>query len=268
MSGLRPAAVSGLFYPSSAHELRSAVRRCLDEGEPSPSGFRAESRALIAPHAGYPYSGSIAGSSFRQLLGGGPPVERVVLLGPSHHFHLEGLALPSADAFETPLGKVPVAAGPCAALRELPQVTVDDRAHAPEHALEVELPFLQEALGDFEVVPMVVGAASAEQVAEVIERLWSGPETLVVVSSDLSHYHPYDAAARIDRETADRILEGRHDLSVDRACGAIPINGLLLAAERRGLAARLLDLRSSGDTAGDRQRVVGYGAFELGAPAS
>lgn len=264
MSGLRPAAVSGLFYPSSAPELRSVVRRCLEEGEPSPSPGGSGLRALIAPHAGYAYSGPIAGSSFRQLGAGAAPVETVILLGPSHRMVLDGLALPDADAFETPLGRVRVATELCDGLLELPQVSVNEAAHAREHSLEVELPFLQEALGEFDLVPLVVGSALPESVAGVLDRLWSGPEVLVVISSDLSHYLGYDRAAEADRQTADRILERRADLSTEHACGAIPINGLLLAAERRGLSGRLLDLRSSGDTAGDRDRVVGYGAFEFG----
>lgn len=263
MSRLRPAAVSGLFYPDSALELRSTVRRYLDEGEGT--AIRGERRALIAPHAGYTYSGSIAGSSFRQLIPAGPPVERVVLLGPSHRVYFEGLALPTADAFETPLGKVPVDRELSDRIRDLPSVVVNDRAHAQEHSLEVELPFLQEILGEFELLPLVVGAASGEAVAEVLERVWTEPETLVVISSDLSHFLAYDVAARVDAETARRVLALRADLTGDRACGAIPINGLLIAARRHGLTPRLLDLRNSGDTAGDRSRVVGYGAFELGA---
>lgn len=265
MSRLRPAAVSGLFYPDSALELSSMVRRFLDEGEGSALG--GDERALIAPHAGYVYSGSIAGSSFRQLMPAGPPVERVVLLGPSHRVYFQGVALPTAEAFETPLGKVRVDRELSERIVDLPTVVVDDRPHAEEHSLEVELPFLQEILGEFELLPLVVGAARAQAVADVLDRVWTDPATLVVISSDLSHFLEYDDAARVDAETARRVLDLRSDLTGDRACGAIPINGLLIAARRRGLAARLLDLRNSGDTAGDRRRVVGYGAFELGAAA-
>ena len=267
MSRLRPAAVSGLFYPGSAHELRSMVQRYLDEGESSPE-LGGGSRALIAPHAGYVYSGSIAGSSFRQLLPGDTPVERVVLLGPSHRVLFEGLALPDADAFSTPLGDVPIDAELRERVEDLSQVGVSARAHAEEHSLEVELPFLQEVFGDgFSLLPLVVGSTSAESVAEVLDRVWTDPRTLVVVSSDLSHFLTYDEATSIDSETAQRILSFDSRLSGERACGAIPINGLLLAARRRGLTGRLLDLRNSGDTAGDRSRVVGYGAFEFGAGA-
>lgn len=266
MSRLRPAAVSGLFYPESAHELRSEVRRYLHEGDAA-DVLSGAWRALIAPHAGYAYSGPIAGSSFRQLLVDAPPVERVVLLGPSHRYYFEGLALPDADAFETPMGRVPIDPALSERIRDLPAVQVSAAAHAQEHSLEVELPFLQEILGEFALLPLVVGAASGESVAEVLERVWTGPETLVVISSDLSHFLTYDEAARMDGETAERILKLRSDLTGERACGATPINGLAIAARRRGLTGRLLDLRNSGDTAGGRDRVVGYGAFELGSAA-
>ena len=261
MSRLRRAAVSGVFYPDSALELRSLVRSYLDEGDGA--ALSGAHRALIAPHAGYVYSGSIAGSSFRQLVPAGPPVERVVLLGPSHRVYFEGLALATAEAFETPLGKVPVDRELSELLLDLPSVVVDDRPHAQEHSLEVELPFLQEILGEFELLPLVVGSASGEAVAEVLDRVWTEPETLVVISSDLSHFLDYDEATRVDSETARRVLDLRPDLTGDRACGAIPINGLLIAARKRGLVGKLLDLRNSGDTAGGRSRVVGYGAFEF-----
>ncbi len=241
------------------------VRRYLDEGEGSGELAGGE-RALIAPHAGYVYSGAIAGSSFRQLLAAGPPVERVALLGPSHRFLFDGLALPDADAFSTPLGDVPIDAGLRERIEDLPQVSVSAPAHAQEHSLEVELPFLQEVLGaDFTLLPLVVGSASAESVAEVLDRVWTDPRTLVVISSDLSHFLSYGEAAKVDADTAERILALDSRITGKRACGAIPINGLLLAVRRRGLSGRLLDLRNSGDTAGDHSRVVGYGAFEFGA---
>ena len=266
MSRLRPAAVSGLFYPDSPRELKSMVHRYLDEGDAA-EVLTGGSRALIAPHAGYVYSGPVAGSSFRQLLSDGPEVERVVLLGPSHRYYFHGLALPEADAFETPLGKVRIDAELCERILDLPSVQISAPAHAQEHSLEVELPFLQEILGDFGLLPLVVGTASADAVAEVLERVWTDPETLVVISSDLSHFLTYDEAVRVDGDTARRVLELRSDLTGDRACGAIPINGLMLAARRRGLKGKLLDLRNSGDTAGGRDSVVGYGAFELGVTA-
>lgn len=261
MPTVRPPAVSGLFYPASAEELRAAVEGYLRLA-PARNGTPAP-KAIIAPHAGYVYSGPIAGSAFQTFAGAAAvsPVERVVLLGPSHFVPFRGLALPGHESFGTPLGTVKLqGAGAQAALR-LPQVRIIPEAHVREHSLEVELPFLQVLLEDFELVPLVVGEAEPEEVAEVLDRLWGGAETLIVISSDLSHYLPYDEARRVDRETADAILALRGPLDPGQACGAGPINGLLMAARIRGLTAQLLDLRNSADTAGDPSRVVGYGAF-------
>ena len=259
MPSVRPPAVAGLFYPASAAELRAAVEGYLREaparnGEPAP-------KAVIAPHAGYVYSGPIAGSAFQTLAGAAGTIERVVLLGPSHFIPIRGLALPGHESFGTPLGTVKIQHRGAQASLRLPQVRVVPEAHVREHSLEVELPFLQVLLGDFELVPLAVGDAEPEEVAEVLDRLWGGPETLIVVSSDLSHYLPYDAARRADRETADAILALRGPLDPRQACGAMPINGLLQAARTHGLVPQLLDLRNSADTAGDPSRVVGYGAF-------
>jgi AmmeMemoRadiSam system protein B len=255
-----------MFYPDSPEVLSREVADLLIHArvpaDPAPAGSPGPSggpKALIAPHAGYIYSGPIAASAF-SLLDQRSQVERVVLLGPTHRVAVRGLALPDCDAFATPLGEVPVDRAAADALRDLPQVVISAPAHRLEHSLEVELPFLQTVLGGFSLVPLAVGDASAEAVAGVLERLWGGPETLVVVSSDLSHYLPYDEARRTDAETARRI--GRLDpLDPRQACGAAPVNGLLRAARTHGLEVRLLDLRNSGDTAGDRRRVVGYGAF-------
>lgn len=260
MASIRPTAVAGLFYPGSAAELRPLVeallREAQDRDSPAP-------KAVIAPHAGYVYSGPIAGSAFRAFSPAAGTIRRVVLLGPSHFVHFRGLALPGHERFVTPLGEVRLdAAGSMAALR-LPQVRLIPEAHAREHSLEVELPFLQALLEDFTIVPLVVGEAESEEIAEVLERLWGGAETVVVVSSDLSHYLAYDAARKIDRETADEILALGGPLDSHRACGAAPINGLLEIARRRGLQPGLLDLRNSADTAGDPSRVVGYGAFSF-----
>lgn len=260
MSRLRPAAVSGLFYPDSASALRSAVRGHLDE-----AGSRLEPtgdfHALVAPHAGYAYSGPIAGSSFCGL-GRGRTFERVALLGPSHHYAFEGLALPDADALATPLGAVPIDHELVEKIEDLPQVCVLNAAHKREHSLEVELPFLQEALGEVPVLPLVVGLTTPEAVAEVLARIWSN-DTLVVISTDLSHFLSYDDAVRVDDSTAKRILELDTTIPTDRACGAMPLSGFLLEAARRGLTGRLLDLRNSGDTAGGHDSVVGYSAFEF-----
>jgi len=220
-------------------------------------------KALIVPHAGYVYSGPVAAHAYRELEKARGKVRRVVLLGPVHRVPVRGLALPGVDAFETPLGRVPVDADAVRALSGLPQVTTSGAAHAHEHSLEVQLPFLQRVLDSFALVPLAVGTATKEEVAETIERLWGGPETLIVLSTDLSHYHPYDEARRIDGATLERIAALATDIHHDEACGATPLNGLMLVACRRGMTARLLSACNSGDTAGDRDGVVGYSAFAL-----
>jgi AmmeMemoRadiSam system protein B len=245
-----------MFYPGSPGELRSTVEDLL-RAAPPPSGPRP--KAVIAPHAGYVYSGPTAAAAFQAL--SHLPIARAIVLGPAHRVPVRGMALPGADAFATPLGEVAVDTEAAAAVSDLPQMTTFPEAHAPEHSLEVELPFLQVLFPGIRVLPIVVGDADGEEVAEVLERLWGGPETALVISSDLSHYLPYDVARRVDRETADEILALEGPLHSRQACGAYPINGLLIAARRRGMMPRLLDLRNSGDTAGDRGRVVGYGAF-------
>jgi AmmeMemoRadiSam system protein B len=267
MASVRPPAVAGQFYPADPHELRSLVQGFLREapapeaaGRPIPKAGSLVPKAVIAPHAGYVYSGSIAGSAFRAL-GSAGSIRRVVLLGPAHFVPIHGLALPGQPRFATPLGEIPIEPEGAQASLRLPQVRVIPEAHVREHSLEVELPFLQVLLGEFHLLPLVVGQASGEEVAEVLERLWGGPETLIVISSDLSHYLPYDAARRADRETSERILALDGPLHSRQACGAVPINGLLEAARRLGLVPELLDLRNSADTAGDPSRVVGYGAF-------
>jgi AmmeMemoRadiSam system protein B len=257
----RRPAVAGLFYPADPDELAASVRACLRAARPDAA---PAPRAVIAPHAGYVYSGPVAGSVYARLAPLRGRVRRVVLIGPSHRVGFRGLAVPSADVFTSPLGPVPVDREAVARILALSQVVERDDAHAQEHSLEVQLPFLQEVLGGFALVPIAAGDASAEQVAEVIEALWDGPETLVVVSSDLSHYHDYATARRLDEETT-RAIEALDPEGLDEesACGRIGVRGLLLVARRRGLAARTLDLRSSGDTAGPRDRVVGYGAYEI-----
>lgn len=260
MPTVRRPAVAGLFYPGSAGELRSTVQSLLDAATADPGPIPEIPKAVIAPHAGYVYSGPTAAVAFRALAAGEAP-KRIVVLGPAHRVPVRGLALPGADAFATPLGEVAVDAEAVAMVSRLPQVSTFPEAHAPEHSLEVELPFLQVLFPEARVLPVVVGDADADEVAEVMDLLWGGPETAFVISSDLSHYLPYDVARRVDRETAGEILALEGPLHPRQACGAFPINGLLAAARRRGLTPRLLDLRSSGDTAGDRARVVGYGAF-------
>ncbi len=222
----------------------------------------AHPRAIIVPHAGYVYSGPVAASAYASLAGEHDHIHRVVLLGPAHRVPLHGLAASSADAFRTPLGDVPLDHEAIARLIHLPQVTAYDEAHQLEHSLEVQLPFLQEVLDDFVLVPLVVGEASADEVAEVLEQFWDDPGTLYVISSDLSHYHDYDTARMRDERTTRAIEHLRpEDIRYDDACGRNPVNGLLLLARRHGLRPHTLDLRNSGDTAGPRDQVVGYGAW-------
>lgn len=263
MRDVRPAAVAGLFYPGSPSELAATVRGCLSEALRPAGAPAGVPKALIVPHAGYVYSGPIAAGAYARLAALRGTIRRVVLLGPTHRVAVRGLALPSVRAFATPLGEVEVDREAVAAVAGMPQVVVSDAAHALEHSLEVQLPFLQAVLDGFRIVPFAVGAASADEVAQVLDRLWGGPETLVVVSSDLSHYHRYAEARAIDRASAERILALDGTLDHEEACGATPINGLLLCARRRGLAPELVDLRNSGDTAGDRSRVVGYASFSF-----
>jgi MEMO1 family protein len=268
MASVRPAAVAGTFYPASPRELTREVDDML--GHSAGGGFAPGfPKALIVPHAGYVYSGSVAAEAYDRLRPGRGIVRRVVLLGPCHRVPVRGLALPDAAAFATPLGQVPIDREAIESLAGLPQVVVSSAVHAEEHALEVQLPFLQRVLGEFSLVPLAVGAATPEQVAEVIDRLWGGPETLIVISSDLSHYHPYEEACTIDRGTARAILDFSTDIDHEQACGATPVAGMLLAAKRHELNLELLDLRNSGDTAGDRRRVVGYASFAFwdGAPS-
>jgi MEMO1 family protein len=260
MSAIRRAAVAGTFYPDSRGALEAQVRDYLGQASHA-TELAARPRALIVPHAGYAYSGPIAASAYARLAAGCEGIRRVVLLGPAHRVVLRGLAVPSADSFVTPLGEVEVDRAAVTRALDLPQVSESDRAHALEHSLEVQLPFLQTLLAQFRLVPFAVGEATAAQVAEVIDLLWGGAETLIVVSSDLSHYHTYDQARRLDRSSAQTVLALSPTLEEEQACGALPINGLLTVVRSRGLRPELLDLRNSGDTAGDKLRVVGYGSF-------
>jgi MEMO1 family protein len=260
MNSVRPPAVAGTFSPAVAPELARNVNALLADAESAARG-KPVPKAIIAPHAGYIYSGPIAATVYARLAPARGKIARVVLLGPVHRVPVRGLALPGVAGLATPLGNIAIDIDAVAALSGLPQVTVSAPAHALEHSLEVHLPFLQMVLGQFSVLPLAVGDASADEVAQVIDALWGGAETLIVVSSDLSHYLSYHEAQAIDRATAQAILDLRTDISHTQACGGTPVNGLTLAARRRGLTPQLLDLRNSGDTAGDRNRVVGYGAF-------
>jgi AmmeMemoRadiSam system protein B len=258
MTSFRPAAVAGLFYPDEHDRLSQTVQDLLSAAQTS----LTSPKALIAPHAGYIYSGPIAANAYARLFAARGTLRRVVLLGPSHRVPFHGLAVSSADQFETPLGRVPVDKALIRDILHLPQVRVLDQAHAREHSLEVHLPFLQTVLGDFTLVPLVVGEAPPEEVAEVLELVWGGPETLIVISSDLSHYHDYATAIRMDSATSQAIEALRpEDIGYEDACGRNPINGLLYIARKKGLHAQTVDLRNSGDTAGPRDQVVGYGAY-------
>lgn len=255
---VRPAAVAGSFYPGTSAALMRVVDAALAQAQPA---SLPAPKALIVPHAGYVYSGRIAASGYATLAPARASITRVVLLGPCHRVPVRGLALPDADAFETPLGIVRVDRAAAGAIADLPQVVRSGAAHAHEHSLEVHLPFLQRTLPAFSILPLAVGDATAGEVGEVLDRVWGGPETLIVVSSDLSHYHRYDDARRIDAATARLILALDAGLDHEQACGATPIAGLVTVAKRRGLAPQLIDLANSGDTAGDKSRVVGYAAF-------
>lgn len=260
MNHLRPAAVAGSFYPGEATALEGNVAALLKAA--GPPAETAAPKALIVPHAGYVYSGPIAACAYARLRAAASVITRVVLLGPAHRVALRGLALPDAGGFATPLGNVEIDIDAARSVATLPQVTTRADAHGREHSLEVQLPFLQSILNKFKLLPLVVGDATPDEVAEVLERVWGGPETLLVISSDLSHYLPYPDARRIDDQTVRHILAlSDAPLDPEQACGATPINGLVLAARRRRLNAQLLDLRNSGDTAGARDRVVGYAAI-------
>lgn len=259
VASVRPAAVAGQFYPAEERVLRMQVADLIAKAVPLEQV--SSPKAVIVPHAGYLYSGAVAASAYHALAGLRDRVRRVVLLGPTHRMPVRGFAIPAAQAFDTPLGEVPVSRADWLALQARDDVSVDDLPHAFEHCLEVQLPFLQTVFDRFSLVPILVGDASDESVAEVLEALWGGPETLIVISSDLSHYLPYRQAQWIDRSTVEQMLALRPGIQHEQACGATPVNGLLLAARRHLLQPQLLDLRNSGDTAGDRSRVVGYASI-------
>ena len=259
IASVRPACVAGYFYPAEADALRAQVERLLTEAQPLE--IVPPVKALLVPHAGYIYSGPVAAAGYGTLVRQRDSIRRVVLLGPAHRALVTGFALPAAQALATPLGEVPVSRSDWLALRQRADVVVDDAPHMYEHSLEVQLPFLQTLLGAFELVPLLVGQADDAQVAQLLAQLWGGPETLIVISSDLSHYHSYAQARHCDRATVDKILRLRAPLDPEQACGATPLNGLLASAREHGLEPHLMDLRNSGDTAGDRTRVVGYASI-------
>ena len=267
--GNRPPAVAGSFYPSEKHALRNVVQEYLGEARASFSRSEVWPKALIVPHAGYMYSGAVAGRGFARIEPGAHVIGRVLLLGPSHHVTFDGVAVPSHEAFETPLGSVLIDAEARKRALALPFVRTLDEAHHWEHSLEVQLPFLQETLGQFALLPVAIGNASPDEVRTLLEELWGSDETLVVISSDLSHHHDYETAKRMDQATSRAIEQLEPgQIGRDDACGRTGIRALLEEARRRRLTPRTLDLRSSGDTAGTHDEVVGYGAWSFTASRS
>lgn len=260
MNAIRKPAVAGTFYPDDASVLRQEVQKHLS----SVIGDKSKSvpKAIIAPHAGYRFSGDVAASAYTLLKPAAERITRVILMGPCHRIAVTGLALSGADYFETPLGRVEIDKAAEAIVTDMPQVSVFAPTHAQEHSLEVHIPFLQEILGDFKMVPFVVGETSPADVAEVLDKLWGGPETAIVISSDLSHFLDYGAAQEIDQRTCDAI-EHLDPTQIERngACGRFPVGGLLHYAKAHGMSVETLDVRNSGDTAGNKDRVVGYGSW-------
>lgn len=259
-TGIRQPAVAGHFYPAAAEKLQLMVSEYLDQARP----LQPAPKAVIAPHAGYIFSGPVAASAYAGWHGLGTSVHRVVLLGPAHRVYLRGLAVPANRTFMTPLGAVPVDAEGIAAISTMPGIITDDLPHADEHSLEVQLPFLQTLFPEFALVPIVVGDAKAADIAAVLEKLWGGDETRIVISSDLSHYHDYNTASEIDTATSAAITALDIDsIGPDQACGCMPLRGMMHYARDHGLQIRELDRRNSGDTAGPRDHVVGYGAYAI-----
>lgn len=257
----RPAAVAGMFYEADPGRLRRHVDALLAAARPATGP--TVPRGLIVPHAGYPYSGATAAAAYCCLADSAGNIRRVALLGPAHRVYVQGMALPADDSFATPLGPVPLDRDAMQQIAHLPGVCTSGEAHRLEHSLEVQLPFLQRVLGEFQLVPIAVGQCPPPLVADVIDTLWSMPQTLLVVSTDLSHFHDYATASRIDADTCARLLRRQGDLHGEQACGAAVLNGLMASRQLRALDISLLQRNNSGDTAGDRERVVGYGAFLL-----
>src|SRR5258708_3327126 len=262
MQTVRPAAVAGTFYPGDPRSPAAEVDDLIGGVEQlAPRlGFP---KALVGPHAGYIYSGPVAARAYDVIAPARGIVKRVVLLGPVHRVAVRGLALPAAQFFDTPLGRIAIDQAAVGELAALPQVVASAPAHAMEHSLEVQLPFLQRALGEFTLVPLAVGTASVEEVAAVLERLWGGAETLIVISTDMSHYHAYDEARQIDGATIRRIVGFATNINHEEACGATPLNGLLSLSRKKNLSIKLLAACNSGDTAGGKGQVVGYSSFPL-----
>lgn len=259
-STVRMPAVAGSFYPGYAEELNKAVELYLNDADANLA--QTKPLAMIVPHAGYIYSGPIAASGYKQLIPYASEIERVVLMGPSHRVPFMGIATPTDDYFETPLGDIPIDFESISLLKNLSFVQELQAAHQQEHSLEVQLPFLQKIIPNFKLIPLVIGQANDQQVSDVIEQLWHVPNTLFVMSSDLSHYLNYESAQLSDKATCDAIEALQPQvIDYDQACGRAAIAGMLLTAKHHELQVKTLDLRNSGDTAGTKDRVVGYGCW-------
>jgi AmmeMemoRadiSam system protein B len=259
MGVIRAPAVAGSFYPGEAQTLTHDLAALLAAVHVPPGALVP--KAIIVPHAGYVYSGPTAVAAYARLAPARHTIARVVLIGPAHRVAFNGLAVSTADAFDTPLGRIPVDKAAVQQIAAIPHVGGLDQAHAQEHSLEVQLPMLQTVLDQFTLVPMVAGNVQPETVAQVLETLWGGPETLIVISSDLSHYLDYAAARKVDGATKDAIEKlDAGPIGFDQACGRIGVAGLLEVARRKSLQVETVDIRNSGDTAGPRDRVVGYSA--------
>ncbi len=258
---IREPAVAGMFYPANEQQLRREVEALLSAAATTALHTDCTPKALIVPHAGYVYSGATAAKAYHLLQPLRETIKRVLLLGPAHRVYLQGMAIPATRHFRTPLGPVALDIDALDDVAALPGVEVSDAAHAEEHCLEVQLPFLQLLLADFSLIPVVVGKCDPQRVAGLIDSLWGNEETLVLISSDLSHFLPYAEARRMDQQTERRILDKASTLSGSEACGAQAINGLMRARHTGPLAIETVALCNSGDTAGDKSRVVGYGSF-------
>jgi len=259
---IREPAVAGLFYPDNPLQLQQDIDTLLHDAD-TPYAVQQPLLALVVPHAGYVYSGPVAATAYKLLGREKQRIRRVVLLGPSHRVALFGMAIPTVEKFRTPLGDVTLDCDALKKIAGLEGVATRDDAHALEHSLEVQLPFLQTVLEDFTLVPVVVGQADAEQVRAVMETLWSPGDTLILVSSDLSHFLPYATAQAADRQTTRQIENCEPSLQGEQACGCYSLNGLLLLASQRGYRVVTLDQRNSGDTAGNKDQVVGYGSYAV-----
>lgn len=259
---IRPPAVAGMFYPSDETTLKNDIHVYLQQAHNEAKTPAVIPKAIVVPHAGYIFSGPVAASAYQHLIPLKHKIKRVVLLGPCHRVAFNGLAVPESDTFNTPLGDIKIDQSGIQQIEDLGQVITSEQAHRDEHSLEVQLPFLQEVLDDFTLIPLVVGNAKPAEVAEVINRLWGDEHTLIVISTDLSHYHDYHQAKLLDRSTSDAIANLKPDLiDYDDACGRNGLKGLMAVASEKHLSVDILDLRNSGDTAGDKDRVVGYGAY-------